>query len=58
MKQATLIQCLSTSCLAPRTDTATLAAKIAAEKEAIMDRLKQAEMTVHWRVRDLRDQSA
>jgi hypothetical protein len=27
--------------------TATLAAKIAAEKEALMDQLKQAEMTVH-----------
>ena len=27
--------------------TATLAAKISAEKEALMDRLKQADMTVH-----------
>jgi hypothetical protein len=27
--------------------TATLAAKIAAEKEALMDRLKQADMSVH-----------
>ena len=27
--------------------TATLAAKISAEKEALMDRLKQADMSVH-----------
>jgi hypothetical protein len=34
--------------------TATLAAKITAEKEALINRLKQADLTVHERVRDLR----
>jgi hypothetical protein len=33
--------------------TATLEARITAEKKALKDRLKQADMSVHQRVRDL-----
>jgi hypothetical protein len=41
-------------CMLHERITPTLAAKIAAEKEMLIDQLKQAEMSVHERVCDLR----